>query len=104
MSVTQHDIWVESGVYVEKDDTDMTPADRARHMAAEAFYEPDYGRPKSVGLNRARFLTLADAPGNTLDDFAKWWGNRSMFGQALYVCLAVGACCFTAGLLVGYAR
>ena len=42
MSLTQHDIWVESGAFVEKDE--LSPADRARHMAAEAFYEPNYGR------------------------------------------------------------
>lgn len=60
-------------------------------------------RIRRLEAGRAHLLTLADAPGNTLDDFAKWWGNRSMVGQVLYVCLAVAACGLTAGLLVGYA-
>jgi hypothetical protein len=39
MSLTQHDIWLESGAFSED-----TEAERAREMAAREFYEPDYSR------------------------------------------------------------
>ena len=80
------------------------PARPAMYDVSPSLARAANERIHRLEAGRAHLLTLADAPGNTLDDFAKWWGNRSMFGQALYVCLAVGACFFTAGLLVGYAR
>ena len=61
-------------------------------------------RIRRLEAGRAHLLTLADAPGNTLDDFAKWWGNLSMFAQVFWVCLSVIACCFVAGVLVGFSK
>jgi len=75
-------------------DCAFNTADIAYTKAAEKHFAPDYGNP---GYRH----TILDAPGNTMDDFVRWWGNRSMLGQALYVCLAVAACCGVAWVIVG---
>jgi len=56
---------------------------------------------KIAQSNPGYMHTILDAPGNTMDDFVRWWGNRSMLGQALYVCLVVAVCCGFAWLIVG---
>jgi len=70
---------------------DCPVREAAYTKAAEKHFAPDY--PLRV--------QMFDAPANTMDDFVRWWGNRSMLGQALYVCLAVAACCGVAWVIVG---
>jgi len=70
---------------------DCPVRERAYHKAAEKHFRPDY--PLHV--------VMFDAPGNSMDDFARWWGNRTWWEQAGYVFGIVGACCLTAWWIVG---
>ena len=84
-------------------------ADRARHMAAETFYEPNYGRPYEVSLNDDMRIQMFDKPsrlnraldriGNLPHRFGRWV-DRSAAMQTL--CLSIGAviACALAALVV----
>ncbi len=100
---TQHEVWLESGVFVEPEDAELSQVELARDMAAREFYMPDYGIQHDVNLsydaqdmrnrNRYRLLAIADTPGN-------WWDKLKWYQR---LC-AVAGVILAAGLLVGYAR
>ena len=70
-------------------------ADRARHMAAEAFYEPNYGRAQLV-QKRPAYIKHLDWIGNLPHRIGRWVDRSPALQMAVFAIGAIAACALVA--------
>lgn len=72
----------------------MDLADRARHMAAEDFYRPDYGRAQVI--RTPRHIRALDWLGNLPHKFGRWVDRSPVLQMVGFAIGAVTACALAA--------